>query len=59
MGKDHITTGHTGEESFAQSVRRSSSSHTRKNLVKTRFSEPRVRRSSDGANKDAVSHKKQ
>ena len=59
MGKDHITTGHTGGESFVQSVRRSSSSHARKNPVKTRFSESRGMRPSDGTNENAVSSEKQ
>ena len=59
MGKDHITTGHTGRESFAQSVRRNSPSHARQNLVKTRFNELGEMRPSDGANKDAVSSEKQ
>ena len=54
MGKDHITTGHTGEESFVRSVRRNSPSHARKNLVKTRFSKSGEMRPSDGANKNAV-----
>ena len=39
--------GHTGGESFAQSLRCSPFSHSRKNLVKTRFNKLSRKRSSD------------
>ena len=58
MGKDQVTTGHTGEESFARSIRRNSLSHARENLVKTRFSKSGEMRPSDGTNKNAVSSEK-
>ena len=51
--------GHTGGESFAQSLRCSLFYHSHKNLDKTRFGKMSKKRSGDGANGLAVSQEKQ
>ena len=53
--KRSYSLGHTGGESFAQSLRCSLFSHSCKNLVKSRFRELSKKRSADRANEHAVS----